>query len=133
MQKTISILLASLLLLSSSGLAYGQHFCGGRVMAEALVLGQKELSCSAGEERMQYEKKQKPDCCVDVYHQVETDSEYSGSSFDISFDKNFVAAFVSVFILLTNETYLTEKDGFPEYFPPPLEKDIPVLYQTFLI
>src|SRR5690606_33746218 len=139
MQKIVSIALAFLLLLGSTGLAYGQHYCGGRVVAEALVIGQKALSCFSSEEPKAIDssetshKIEKPDCCKDIYHQVETDDDYAGSSFHFAIDKTFVAAFTSVFLLPVSIDDEAEEKYYLSYLPPPLDKDIPVLYQSFLI
>ncbi len=134
MKNATSILLAVLLLMSSSGVTYGQHYCSGEVVADALMLGEKHLSCGGyALPSEQGDSMEKPGCCQNIYHQVETDEDYSSSSFTIDFNKTFVAAFVSVFVLQAPVTYTAEINSFSEYLPPPLEKDIPILYQTFLI
>lgn len=41
MKKMFAISLSLLLFLSSTGLTYAQHFCGGRVVNEAIMIGEK--------------------------------------------------------------------------------------------
>lgn len=134
MKNATSILLAVLLLMSTSGVTYGQHYCGGEVVADALMLGEKHLSCMGNALPLESgDSMEKPGCCENKYHQVETEEDYSGSSFAMELNKTFVAAFVSVFVLQASVAYTAEINRFSEYLPPPLEKDIPILYQTFLI
>ena len=49
MKKTISIFLSILILASSSGIAYAQHFCSGMEMMAEVTLGEKHLSCGMDE------------------------------------------------------------------------------------
>lgn len=132
MKKIVSILLSTLLLLSSAGVTYGQHYCGGKVVADALMIGEKHLSCG-GYATANDNKMEKPGCCENVYHQVITDDDFSSSSFELSLNKTFVAAFVSAFVLQEAIDDSLKTISFTEYVPPPLLKDIPVIYQTFLI
>ncbi|MCR9181299.1 MAG: hypothetical protein NXH73_00080 [Flavobacteriaceae bacterium] len=134
MKNLVSIFLSTLLLLSSAGVTYGQHYCGGQVVADALMIGEKHLSCSgyatpSGEKNAM----ESPACCENVYHQVVTDDNYASSSFDLNLNQTFVAAFVSVFVMQEPIIYTSKTITFTEYLPPPLLRDIPVLYQTFLI
>jgi len=134
MQKITSILLVSLLLLSTIGLTYGQHLCGGKVIVEKISIGEKQLSC--GPDEMPSTSKTSvdiPSCCQNVYHKVETDSDYNGTSFDFQPEITFVAAFVAVFVFQPVQDLETKIRPYSYYLPPPVAKDIPVLYQSFLI
>jgi hypothetical protein len=134
MQKTTAILLALLLLLSTTGLTYGQHICGGKVVVEKITIGEKYLSCGPNEMPPAQKKSvDKPACCQNVYHKVETDSDYNGASFDFQPEITFVAAFVAVFVFQPAQDLETKIRPYSDYLPPPVAKDIPVLYQTFLI
>jgi len=134
MKNVTSILLTVLLLMSSAGVTYGQHYCGGKVVADALMLGEKHLSCGGYELPVKDTNgMEKSGCCENKYHQVVTDDDFFSSTFAIEFQKTFLAAFVPVFILQEPIAYSSKINSFSEYLPPPLEKDIPVLYQTFLI
>lgn len=133
MQKFLSIVLSLFLLVSSAGLTYGQHFCGGKVVADALMFGEKQLSCTGLMSPAYENQNEKPPCCENVYHQVQTDDDFLTSSFQIDILPQFVVAFVEVFVLQTVEIKSSKEITFSEYLPPPLERDIPVLFQTFLI
>ncbi len=133
MKNVVSILLSTLLLLSSAGVTYGQHYCGGKVVADALMLGAKQLTCEGYMLPTNSEQMEKPGCCKDVFHQVITDDNYASSSFDFNLNIAFLATFVSVFVLQEFIVYSSKAITFSEYLPPPLLKDIQVLYQSFLI
>ncbi|SDE37311.1 hypothetical protein SAMN05421855_101312 [Ulvibacter litoralis] len=123
-----------LLLVSSSGIAYAQHFCGENEMMAQLTFGEQYLSCGMMDgsvcEPPSITKKQ---CCENEYTKVTTDSNFAKASLDISFNKVFVASFVSVFVIPSFVTYEASQPFVDTYRPPPLYKDISVLYETFLI
>lgn len=134
MQKITSIILSLLLLLSATSLTYGQHLCGGKVVVEKISLGEKQLSCGPYEmPTATNSSMEKPSCCQNVYHKVETDSEYHGAAFDFQPDVTFVAAFVATFVFQQEIVLEAKVSTYSEYLPPPVVKDIPVLYQSFLI
>ncbi len=139
MKKAISIFLSVLLLASSSGIAYAQHFCSGHEMMAKVTLGEEHLSCgmkmmtpTPGCEEDTREEKDHS-CCSNSYTQVETDENYAKTSFDVDLNTNFVAAFIHVFIPPQPDNYPDHLQTYTDYHPPPLDKDIPVLYQVFLI
>ena len=139
MNKIISIFLSILLLLSSSGIGYTQHFCGGMEMMAVVTLGEKHLSCGmdedfpdsdCGDEKATAETH---DCCKNHITKIQTDDNFAKASFDLNLNKTFVAAFVSVFQLDEVEITSTHKTFFADYNPPPLEQDLNILYENFLI
>jgi hypothetical protein len=134
MKQLISICLSVLLLASSTGITYAQHFCGEYKMLSEITLGEKHLSCGMAMEMPGCEDESADhDCCDNEYVNVETDDTFAKASFDISFNTQFVAAFVSVFILQTPENFPDTSKFIADYDPPPLERDIQILYETFLI
>ena len=136
MKKLISILLTTLLLLSSSGVTYAQHFCGAYEMMSKITLGEAELSCgmemktSPCEEEGQDEKH---NCCDNEYTTVDVDDNFATTSFDFQLNPVFVIAFVSVFVMQETDNYNENIDFYKDYSPPPLGEDLQVLYDTFLI
>ncbi len=137
MKKIISIFLSVLLFASSSGIAYAQHFCGGQEMMSEITLGHKNLSCGmtakisdCGEEDT---LSKEHDCCENQFTKISTDDNFAKATFNISLNKAFVAAFVPIFILQKLPVYEANNHFYADYNPPPIDKDIPVLYQTFLI
>ncbi|RMA66509.1 HYC_CC_PP family protein [Ulvibacter antarcticus] len=136
MKKVISIFLSVLLLVSSSGIAYAQHFCGDYEMLSEVTLGEKHLSCGMTMTKTPCangEQIEDPNCCDNQFTQIDTDDNFAKANFDIQFNQHFVAALVSVFVLYETLEQEVEKDTYFEYQPPPLVKDIAVLYETFLI
>ncbi|MDN3724503.1 hypothetical protein QRD02_08920 [Aequorivita sp. SDUM287046] len=139
MKKTISIFLSILMLASSSGIAYAQHFCSGMEMMAEITLGQKMLSCgmdaeahnSDCDEESEYSPSH--ECCDNHYTEVQIDDNFAKASFDLKLNKSFAATFVSVFVLQEVEIASAEKTFFADYSPPPLERDLNILYETFLI
>lgn len=134
MKKIASIVLCMLLMASTSGIAYAQHFCGDFEMLATLTLGEEQLTCGmAVDDGCADESTKEHSCCANQYTKVNTDDSFNSSEFDVQLPVHFVKAFVSVFVLQSNFEVATEKIFYSEYNPPPLIKDIPVLYETFLI
>jgi hypothetical protein len=135
MRKAISIVLSVLLLASSSGIAYAQHYCGDFEMLSKITLGEEHLSCGMAMEAPGCEDNDTDDhnCCDNQYTQVHTDDNFAKANFNIIFQQPFIAQFVSVFVLIQLDAYKERPNLVSTYHPPPLYKDIPVLYETFLI
>ena len=139
MKKTISIFLSILMLASSSGIAYAQHFCSGMEMMAEITLGEKHLSCGMDMHTPETDcgdedpTPKAHDCCKNHITKIHTDDNFAKASFDLKLNKTFVATFVSVFVLQEVEITSAEKTFFADYSPPPLEQDFNILYETFLI
>ncbi|MDC8003056.1 hypothetical protein POV27_03280 [Aureisphaera galaxeae] len=136
MKKVISICLSLLLLLSSTGITYAQHFCGEHEMMAKVTLGQEVLSCGMAmthDDGCADESTEEHGCCDNKYTQVDVDDNFADVSFDVQLDPVFVASFVSIFVLKETTSFKKEHDYFKDYSPPPLEEDFCVLYDTFLI
>jgi hypothetical protein len=129
MKKMFAISLSLLLFLSSTGLTYAQHFCGGRVVNEAIMIGEKFLGCheEVSAEGYSGHLEEMPNCCEDIYLQVDTDDQYTPTSFDLDLDTIFFVSFVNVFLFEALEILSEKEIIFSEYSPPPIPKDLPVL------
>lgn len=127
------------MLASSAGIAYAQHFCGGMEMMAEISLGEKQLSCGVDTAATDSDcggSKYAPadhDCCKNHITKIEIDDNFAKTSFDVKLNKTLVASFVSVFVLQEVEISSSEKTFFAEYNPPPLEQNLNILYETFLI
>lgn len=139
MKKAISIFLSVLMLASSSGIAYAQHFCGGTEMMAKITLGENHLSCgmeadttdsSCTDETTAAEAH---DCCKNHITKIQTDDNFAKAAFDLKLNNNFFVTLVSVFELHEVEITSTQKTFFADYNPPPLEQNLNILYETFLI
>ncbi len=135
MQKVFSFILSLLLLLSSTGLTYAQHYCGDFVMLEKITFGEEEMNCGMAmmDDDCGDEEEEEHDCCDNQYTNVSTDDNFAQASYDIVLNDVVVSSFVSVFVLEQTLINNQELPQFSEYNPPPLLKNISVLYETFLI
>lgn len=124
-----------LLLANTSGVAYAQHFCGDFEMMATLTFGKEQLSCAmvAVEDDCATLDAESHNCCDNQYTKVITDDNFNTSKDTIKVPLNFVAAFVSVFIVQIENIESANVQSFSEYNPPPLIKNLPVLYESFLI
>jgi len=104
-------------------------------MLSQITLGEEHLSCGMAMENAACgaEITEEHSCCDNEYTQVTTDSHYAKASFNLQLDQIFVAASVATFILHIPITNTASNDFYSGYDPPPIIRDIPVLYETFLI
>ena len=124
-----------MLLLSSTGLTYAQHYCGDYKMMDKITFGEEQLSCgmAMADDLCEGEEEEKHDCCDNHYTNISTDDNFAQATCDIALNDAFVTSFVSVFVLEQAVISNHELPQYSEYNPPPLLKNIPVLYETFLI
>lgn len=139
MKKVISISLAILLLTSNLSLAIGTHYCGGLSVKTEVMLGHEHLDCGmAGMDESQNDQDdlirfEKAPCCQNEYTSVEVAHDFkvpSQPSKTLNFE--FIAAFATVFL---NPLLPAAANCYSfQHYPPPLpDRDIQVLFQTFLI
>ncbi|MEX0812972.1 MAG: hypothetical protein WD048_12205 [Chitinophagales bacterium] len=138
MQKVISIFFTLLLLLSNISLTMATHYCAGFVVKSQLMLGKGDLDCGMHKVKEECpfhsdtkERINKVPCCENEYLTVELKEDFNQTIQKLNFDIDFVQAFAQS----KSEKYFPELI-FPQYgnyYPPPLDKDIQVLFQTFLI
>jgi len=135
MQKAISLLLSVLLLASSTGVTYAKHFCGDFEVLSTITFGEKDLTCGMAMEADDCDdnESKKYQCSKNKYENVDIDDNYSLASFDIQINIPFFAGFVSVFIIQQVDDASKSLHFYANYDPPPIDKDIPVLYQVFTI
>lgn len=138
MKRIISIFLAFMLLLGSSGIAYSRHLCGGMEMISKITVGEHDLSCEMDEKPAadcpdQDSEMDEHHCCENIVTKIQTDENFAKASFDTQLNNPFVAAFVSVFILQLQPEIPVEDFSLKTYFPPIIEQDLNILYDTFLI
>ncbi len=136
MKQIISILLTLLLLISNTGITYAQHFCGGHQMMAKVTIGQERLSCGMALVKDLCDESHQSDthsCCNNLYTQVAFDDtvEQPVVEFQLTppLKANTTTFSASVYEILT----LQKEVVYTIYNPPPLIKDFPVLFDTFLI
>jgi hypothetical protein len=135
MKKIISILLAVLLLGSSTGITYAQHFCGEFEMLSKVTLGETHLSCGMAMEASGCEDNDSEThhCCDTQYTAVSIDDNFTKANYDVGFYQTLAIVSFASFILENVVSYETSVDNYNLYHPPPSYKNITVLYETFLI
>ena len=121
--KTGTISLIIIFLLSTVGITINEHFCGGILTEEAVFI---EASCACGNSEMP------SNCCKNEneYHQL--DEDYTVVESDINLKATFITAFISNAIsIYAADVY--EVSEYLSFKPPLIEQDITVLVQSFLI
>ena len=136
MKQITSILLTLLLLISNTGITYAQHFCGGHQMMAKVTIGQERLSCGMALVKDLCDESHQSDthsCCNNLYTQVAFDDtvEQPIVEFQLTppLKANTTTFSASVYEILT----LQKEVVYTIYNPPPLIKNFPVLFDTFLI
>lgn len=134
MKKVASILLTLLFLMSTSHLSFATHFCGGTAFKHGLVLDVNDFGCGMEDEITHEET---DDCDIE-------NNCCGNETLDLTIQDNFQNIdnqdFSSHYFVLTKVatiifTVTTTKNvvAYTDYTPPLPEKDIPVLFQSFLI
>lgn len=142
MMKSFSILLSFILLASPMYLTIGTHFCGGEAVETKILFWEKHLGCEMTDMEKPCNDSQKTDnkgvsfdkipCCENEYQTVRVTNEYVEEATQIVSNVEFTLTYIYTTLNLHFFTKSTNQ-GNTEYFPLPLEKDIQVLFQTFLI
>ena len=134
-KKAAAILLAFIFLVSSSHLSFATHFCGGKAFKHALLISTSDFGC--GMEKEAIDCKNQPQltnksCCDTQLIQYSIKENFQSSKVEVNSEP--IIAFLNTPIILfsfqQNEckplVYKTHKVPLPK-------KDIPVLFQSFLI
>jgi len=135
MKQLVSMLLSVLMLISSSGLVYAQHFCGDYEILTEITLGEKNLSCGMAmkDSACGDEHAEDHDCCDNEYTKVNTDDEFTKTSFSLEFEDAFLSAFIVSFVFNTTTDEVVLEAFYKYYYPPQLVEDLALLHENFLI
>jgi hypothetical protein len=142
MKRVFSILMAVTLLASYISLTIGTHYCGGEVVESKLIYGGTHLSCSMPDMVESCDHSEKPDyndvrfdkapCCENEYQTVQVTDEFVQDTAPLSFNIYFVAKLI--YTSLSPDLFSKPvRPIYTEYFPPPSDKNIQALFQTFLL
>ena len=130
-RNILSILLAFLVVFSSSSFVVSQHYCGSRLI-DITVFGNLDKCFSADEKPIEQTCVQVKSCCNDVLISVPSNDLVSNSfGVDIvtlTFDLNTTTAFSKKEIGTDSKSTF-----FKNYKPPRLIQDIPIFYEVYLI
>lgn len=133
-KNTTSLFLAFLVLFSTMSFTIEMHYCGGALVDAAIFKQAKTCGIEMHQSNTYSENViLKKECCKNDHIVKEGQNELQTSINPLSFDQQlFVASFVYYYINLFEG--LDEKIiPFKDYSPPLIDKDVQVLYQTFLI
>jgi len=136
MKKIFSTSIALLLFISNLGLAMNTHFCGGEAVETSVTLGLDNLNCGMAsmEEPCENNQQQvKSEACCDNTHNIlQIDEDYEFNSAQINLNPIFITALIHSFVqplIFSEQKHIQYK----AYEPPIPNKDVQVLFQTFLI
>lgn len=129
-------MLAFLLMITGTGFSVNIHYCGGEMQDIAFL--DDEVVC----DMMAAAQKAKPcpmhtvaasDCCEnqDIVVNAEDPETYLSSNVNISQD--WTAVLTPSFTYSVDIPDLSKQFVFNTYRPPPIDRDIPVLVQSFLL
>jgi len=136
LKSIVSSLLALLVLVSSSSFMVNMHFCGGHVQSVSLI--EDAAPCPMEVQLPPCHKKmaiKKSDCCEDTHVAFEG-KDFNAQLHDFSmlawYAMNTVADLPLIMEVVQENESLAYSSHIP-YKPPIVERDIPVLIQSFLI
>ena len=135
--KTItSVILAVLVLVSSSSFTVNMHLCGGSLQSVSLI--EEAAPCPMEVQLPPCHKgiaKQKSDCCQDSHFAFEgKDFSYSFHDLNnvVSLNSDYSIVLPYIMDIVETELVIAASD-YLTYTPPIFERDIPLLIQSFLI
>ncbi|WP_347158657.1 HYC_CC_PP family protein [Pontibacter chitinilyticus] len=141
-RQIILLTLTLLVLVSSTGMAVGLHYCGGEV-ADVTFFGNK-AACPMEQEQQaslppchtpQKHHLAKKSCCENhklELKRLDTATDGKAITFTKTFDLKFIAV-VKAVILHFYAPAAATTPAFALYTSPPLSRDIHVLVQSFLL
>lgn len=126
LRKIVNTFLALTLLLATTGMTLNKHYCMGRLVSVAV--NESAAPCSENGEPVQMP------CCEDVSEELKVE-EVAQASFDFNATPDLYQLAIVTYFLLDAPLVSVEQGQvkFQNYSPPPPDRDIPVLVQSFLI
>ncbi len=123
-------------------LAIGTHFCCGKTVETKVLIGDTHLECNMQDMEEPCDDSEKPytdkvhlenhPCCENEYQTVQGTDVFLKEVAQQSFNINFAIALIYTNLNLELLSKSTAQFS-AEYITPPLERDIQVLFQRFLI
>jgi hypothetical protein len=129
----ISLFLAFLVLFSTMSLTINEHYCGDILVDTTLFTKANTCGMEVQQTETNLHSIIKKECCKNEHIVKEGQTDLTTSFESLSFDQqffitSFVYSYINLFEGLENKII-----PFRDYSPPLVDKDIQVLYQTFLI
>ena len=113
------------------------HFCMGHAMKSEIGFSQKHLDCGMNmpmdhSENEDDNQKDPKSCCENITEQLQVDDDVELKKADLKLNLNFSVSLIHVFIFGL-DLIDTDQSTFTFYLSPPLNQDIHVLFEQFLI
>ena len=141
-RKILHIVMAFVLVASNLGLTLSTHYCQGEALESQINLTPVVLGCGMADMGNlcalpveHHDDETHIDnilCCENQYQSIQLTEDFVQETTPITFNVDFAIAFVYATLnldLFPNST----QHFYTAYHSPPIEKDIQVLFQTFLI
>jgi len=135
LKKSTSILLAMLLLVSSSHLSFATHYCGGYAQKKAILLDPNDYGCGMGGEVEQHKTDEcniQNKCCDTESIFLDLNENFQRPVSKVEVENQFTLVQI-IEILFTFSLPGNNNISYHLYKPPLPDRDIPVLIQSFLI
>ncbi len=148
LHRMISLMIAALLLLSSTGFSIDLHFCKGHLKSFSLIgkakschtisnknhCSRKQKACHVNSTKKSSTENCKKDCCTNKTFKVEPADDFQKiplSKLTLS-QTPFISYVINTFLIQNDDLY---KFIIPHlnHIPPLLDRDIPLLIQSFLL
>ena len=140
-----AILLSMLVLFSSMSFNFSMHFCMGQL--ESIALFQQAKPCEMvtqpapcvhdhnGSRECEHNRAHtaKKGCCEDHLLQVEGQDELAQVAASVSMPDFHMVAVLYALVSFISSAPTVDYYSYKDYSPPLIERDIPVLVQSFLI
>lgn len=132
--KILHIILALSVLFSTTGILMGKHFCKKEMQTEKVLAKSKSCCQSNNSTCSSAESGCDKDCCSNEYEYFQSDQVKLAQSIDLpTLNKPALVATLLLVFDFEIPTYDNNTLQLLSYRPPIVERDIPVLLQTFLI
>lgn len=139
MTRIVSILLSVFLLASHISLTIGTHYCRGQAVETKILFGETHMSCgmadmdeSCDARGVQNSGYISSPCCENHYQALPVSDDFLKDPPQVNVAVGLTA--LLVYPIPIGELFpKTAHQSYTDYLPPPLEKDIQVLFRTFII
>ncbi len=133
MRAILSIFCSLLILITSTGFTVSSHYCGGKRVKSDVSFVESDVSCGMQEEETSCGDTQslKSNCCQNEYQHFQLEEDYS--SFETVKKVQNLKYLKKPVLNVWLPSHLEKIEYYNDYSPPPLIKDISVLFRIFRI
>ena len=141
MKRTLAIILSVILMASHMYLTIGTHFCGGVANNSEIILAKSVIDCGMSSIKSDCQNEHKSEnpndlinsvpCCEDRYQNIQTTDDFVKDVQQVILNFDFIVFYLYTSIS-TNHFPKQAENLFAYKSPPLIEKDVQVLFQSFL-